>query len=317
MKTPSSSLNALLALGAATLLAACGGGSDSTSGTGTLKLSITDAPVDDADAVWIQFSGIALKREGAAAEFIANPSPATRRINLLEYQQGNVAVMLDNITLEAGRYEWIRLMVDNEPNVRDSYVVVNGQECELRVPSGSESGLKLMRGFTLPAAGSAALTVDFDLRQSLRAPPGQQGNAGACTQGYLLRPTLRLVDDANVGAIAGTVTFDAGTVPLACLPKVYVYQGAVIPDDMEDTTAVLPDVDPYVVASVNIPAGGVAGTYRVGFLPAGSYTAAFTCSDDTTADEAVTFLPTAGQAVTVQNNLVSTVNFAVPVPPAP
>lgn len=223
-------------------------------------------------------------------------------------------MLLDNIPLEAGRYEWIRLMVDNEPNVRDSFVVVGGQECELRVPSGSESGLKLMRGFTLPAAGSAALTVDFDLRQSLHAPPGQQGNAGACTQGYLLRPTLRLVDDANVGAIAGNVTFDAGTVPVSCLPKVYLYQGTVVPDDMEDTTATTPDVDPYVVASVNIPAGAVSGTYRIGFLPAGSYTAAFTCSDDTVADETVTFLPAAGQAVTVQNNLISTVNFAVPVP---
>ena len=100
-------------------------------GTGTLKLNITDAPVDDAEADWIQFSGVALKPEGSAPEIVAIPAPATRRINLLQYQQGMVAVLLDNIPLNAGSYEWVRLIVDNEPNVRDSYVVINGQECEL------------------------------------------------------------------------------------------------------------------------------------------------------------------------------------------
>ena len=82
--------------------------------------------------------------------------------------------------MPAGDYEWIRLIVDNEQDVRDSYVVLtSGEECELRVPSGAESGLKLNRGFTLPADGSVALTIDFDLRKSIHAPPGQQGAAAA------------------------------------------------------------------------------------------------------------------------------------------
>jgi len=75
----------------------------------------------------------------------------------------------------------------------------------LIVPSGAESGLKMNRGFTLPADGSVALTVDFDLRKSLHAPPGQKSMMETCTQGYLLRPTLRLVQDSEVGAIAGTI----------------------------------------------------------------------------------------------------------------
>jgi hypothetical protein len=197
-------------------------------------------------------------------------------------------------------------------NVRDSYIVINGQECELNVPSGAQTGLKMIHPIDVPAAGSLALTVDFDLRQSVHAPPGQA--SGACATGYVLRPTLRLVNDANVGAIDGTVSFEAGAVPLDCKPNVYLYEGAVTPDDMEVTTATSPDVDPYAVVGVDILDASTSGTYRAAFIPAGSYTAAFTCDDDTDDDESLAFVPPEGVPVTVQNNLISTVNFTVPAP---
>lgn len=297
----------------AAVLGGCGGGSDSGSTQGRVSVSLTDAPVDEADQVWLRVTGVAFKPEGSAPEVVQNFSP--RDIDLLQYQQGRVAVLLDNVPFAPGRYQWLRLMVESQPNVRDSYVVVNGQECELRVPSGAESGLKMNRGFDVPAQGSLALTVDFDLRQSLRAPPGQRSGTGACTQGYLLRPTLRLVNNASVGAISGTVSFEGGTVPTGCLPKVYLYEGSVTPDDVEDTTSTTPDVDPLMVIGVNVPQGSTSGTYRAAFVPAGSYTAAFTCSDDTEADESLAFVPAAGKAVTVQNNLISTVDFSVPASP--
>lgn len=309
---------AAIALAAGALASACGGGDGGVAAQsqGTLTVGITDAPVDSADAIYIQVRGLAFKREGAAPERIQNLASGPLSLDLLEYQEGRVAVLLDSVPFEAGRYEWLRLIVDAEPNVRDSYAVVNGQECELRVPSGAESGLKMIRGFTLPENGSLALTIDFDLRQSVHAPPGLRSGVGACTQGYLLRPTLRLLDDANVGAVAGTVSFESGAVPAGCLPKVYLYSGTVAPDDIEATTGANPDVDPVTVAGVRIPEGASSGTYRAAFLPAGAYTAAFTCSDDTEEDETLQFVPEEGSAVTVQNNLISTVNFTVPAPPA-
>jgi hypothetical protein len=141
------------------------------------------------------------------------------------------------------------------------------------------------------------------------------GNGLNCTQGYMLRPVLRLVDDANIGAIAGAVTFDAGTVPANCMPKVYIYEGTVTPDDVEETTAITPDVDPLAVVGVDIPAGATSGSYHAAFLPVGTYTAAFTCDEDTTDDEVLAFTPAAGLPATVQNNLITTVNFAVPATP--
>ncbi|HEY5761286.1 MAG TPA: DUF4382 domain-containing protein [Steroidobacter sp.] len=293
-------------------LAGCGGGGDDPPGEGMVKVSVTDAPLDDASSVVVQFSGVAFKREGEAAEVVRNLSPSVRQIDLLQYQEGRAALLLDDVTLPAGRYEWIRLIVDNQTNVRDSYIVLtNGQECELRVPSGAESGLKLNRGFTLPADGSAALTIDFDLRKSVHAPPGQRGSTPDCTQAYLLRPTLRIVDDANIGAIAGVI--DSDLVPEDCLPKVYVYAGSgITPDDLEEAD-VSGDVDPLLVASVGIENGATDYRYRAAFLPPGPYTVAFTCSDDDpTDDDALTFLES--KQVTVQANLIATADFAPPAP---
>lgn len=293
-------------------LSACGGGDGMSANTGRVSLAITDAPVEDAAAVVVQFSGIAFKREGAAPETVHTFTPSPRSLDLLEYQQGRTAVLLDGITLTAGHYEWIRLIVDNQAAVRDSYVTLKtGEECELRVPSGAESGLKLNRGFDLPADGSVALTIDFDLQQSLHAPPGQHSLSEECTQGYLLRPTLRIVDNANVGAIAGTV--DSTLVGGTCLPKVYIYSGAgVVPDDIEENGAA-GDVDPLVVASVEIRNGDTAYSYRAAFLPPGSYTVAFTCGDDDPAnDDVLTFLT--AQTATVQNNLIAPIDWTPPAP---
>jgi len=51
-----------LGTGALLVLAACGGGGgDGGAKTGMLKLGVTDAPVDVADAVVVQFSGVELK----------------------------------------------------------------------------------------------------------------------------------------------------------------------------------------------------------------------------------------------------------------
>lgn len=291
-------------------LAACGGGDEPENGR--VSLAVTDAPVDDASSVVVQFSGVAFKRAGTAAEVVQNLTPSPRQLDLLQYQQGRAALLLDGVTLPAGDYEWVRLIVDNESGVRDSYIeLTSGEECELRVPSGAESGLKLNRGFTLPADGSIALTIDFDLRQSIHAPAGQQGAAADCTRGYLMRPTLRIVDDANVGAIAGRV--DSALVTEECLPKVYVFSGSgVVPDDIEESGGAAA-VDPLVVASVAIENGSTAYAYRAAFLPPGGYTVAFTCSDDdAAADDVLTFLTP--QDATVQPNVISVVDFTEPAP---
>jgi hypothetical protein len=292
----------------AMLASACGGGGSPAGGT--VDVSLTDMPVDHADQVVLSVSGVAFKPQGSAPEVVENFTP--RAIDLLQYQNGETAILIQDLPMEPERYQWLRLILDTERNVRDSYIVVDGQECELNVPSGAETGLKMHRPIDVPVAGSLALTVDFDLHKSIHSPPGQASDA--CATGYVMRPTLRLVNDAAVGAIDGTVSFESGAVPLDCMPNVYLYEGTVTPDDDEESTDASPDIDSFAVVNVDIPDGSTTGTYRAAFIPAGDYTAAFSCDEDTEADETLAFVPPEGVPVTVNNNVISTVDFVVPAP---
>jgi hypothetical protein len=74
----------------------------------------------------------------------------------------------------AGRYQSIRLLIEAQQNQPSSYIdFASGARYPLYVPSGSESGLKLIRGFTVAAGSNSNFTIDFDLRKSVIAPPGQ------------------------------------------------------------------------------------------------------------------------------------------------
>lgn len=274
-------------------LTACG---DSGEGTGALSLHVTDAPVDGAEKVVVRFRGLELHGPGGTTSLyycpdgngqpivspVSCPALAQRELDLLALNSGASAVLLDAYTLPAGRYSWVRLLVDAEPGIRDSYIVFPSGEFELEIPSEAQSGLKLNRGFTVPAGGHASFTIDFDLRKSVHLP----SSAGAA---YVLRPTLRIVDNVAVGAIAGTVDLAGGT---CAGPAVYVYAGDnATPDDISGKAT-----DPVTTAPVDT----ATGRYRAAFLEAGVYTVALTCAanqDDPLKDDSVAFSGAADVAV--------------------
>lgn len=252
-------------------LYACGGGSDGTATTeqtGSFSLALTDGPVDSANQVVVEFSGVSIKpANGEAIEFMFEEP---RQIDLLQLQGNASAAIITDETVPAGEYEWIRLHVNAEhDNILDSFIELgDGSQLELRVPSGSQTGLKLVRGFTLAADGHADFTIDFDLRKSVTNPPGLSG--------ALLKPALRLIDNLEVGSIAGSV--DANLIAQQCADAgisagaVYVYAGSgVVPTDMSGNES-----DPVTSALVNY---GEAAEYRyeIGFLVEGDYTLAYTC----------------------------------------
>ena len=270
-------------------VAACGGGGGGGGGTGTLTLSITDAPIDDAAAVVVEFTGVELKPAGGGRVVFDFDTP--RQIDLLSLQGNDSTPLLDGVEVPAGDYNWIRLKVNAAKGTLDSYVELEDHsQVSLFIPSGEQSGLKLVSGFTVAQGGIADFTIDFDLRKSVHDPVGQEG--------YFLRPALRLVDNLEVGSISGTVPDSYVNAP-GCSGghAVYLYAGydAVV-DDVGSAN------EPLTSALVVSDSDSGPHHYTIGFVAAGyHYTIAFTCqaaSDDPELDDVIDFVGAANVDVT-------------------
>jgi hypothetical protein len=272
-------------------LTGCGGGG----GSGTMmSLSVGDAPVDGAEKVVVEFSGVELVPGSGAPVTINFAAPRT--IDLLN-DGGTASALLFSQPIPAGAYGQIRLLVTADGDPSHSYIVLSdGSMHGLMVPSGAETGLKLVSGFTVPMSGVVDYTIDFDLRQAIVCPAGQ---SPAC----LLKPVERLVDNTTVGNIQGQV---ANTlVPAGCTPGVYLYAGTVTaPEDM-NSMAAAGDPNQPIASKAPVATSMPPYYYQFTFLAPGTYTLAFTCQaaqdNPDQADAAVTFSPVKTAIVVTAN----------------
>jgi hypothetical protein len=163
--------NLLVAAGASVLIAGCGGGGGSApaeSPTGILNIAITDAPVDVVSKVNVQFTGVTLKPASGDEIEIVFDTP--KDIDLLTLTDGATADLLPDTEVPTGLA--VNAKFDND---FDSYAMTPTGQMELQIPSGSETGLKLVSGFTVTANQSTNLIIDWDLRRALSDPIGQAG----------------------------------------------------------------------------------------------------------------------------------------------
>ena len=297
-----------LACCALPLLAACGGGGP---GSSSMNLGITDGPVDSASSVVVSFTGVELQPSGGGNAITFNFSSA-KTIDLLQEQNGNQASLLSGASVPPGNYDWIRLLVSAAANgtVANSYIEVNGAQYPLIIPSGAQTGLKLVQGFTMAVGQQANFTIDFMLQQSITAPPGQTTSGGL--QEYILKPALRLVNDEQVGTISGSVALATLQGNSTCLPggttgtgplpnaHVYIYTGTLT----SLSSTLTPLVEPEIMESSS------GFSYDQAFLPTGPYTLAVACtSTSSTGATTVAFLPANGVTATVTANQTTPVNF--------
>jgi len=95
-----------------------------------------------------------------------------------------------------------------------------------------------------------------------------------------LRPTVRLVNNIEVGTLTGDVALPEGE---CATPFVFVFDDGVTPNPIE-TGDTPDDDDPIATAMVEERDNGVGPVtydYTVGFLLTGDYVAAFTCDGET------------------------------------
>lgn len=310
---------ALAAIG----LSACNGGGSSSDGasTGTASFDATDAPVDGVDIVKVTFDGIGLKPQTGEMITIDFDEPVTIE-NLLDLTGNASEPILGDTTFPAGQYNFIRLYV--VAGIPDSLVEEEGgQQFDLVVPgqqpqsnSSARRFLQLVTPFVIPAGGNADFTLDFELRKALTKPTGQNH--------YLLRPAVRLINNIEVGTVAGTV---AETLVLDPSCKndlatdegntVYLYAGAdadvgdVNVDvngegdhDSDNTDGISPESNPLTTAEVKQDLETGEYEYLIGFVAEGEYTVAFTCQsllDEPETDEDIAFVGATNITVTADD----------------
>ncbi len=254
--------------------------SDDSSESSQLSLSITDAAIDFAAKVEIEVNGIEIHSNDGTYTF---EFENTRTINLLDLQGSQSESLLTNETVPAGEYQWVRLMVETA-----TITLTEGLTIPLTIPSSDQTGYKLVGGFTLPAHGSADFTLDFDVRKSVTVT-----GAGS----YKMKPTMRMVNNIEVGHIAGNV--DGSLLTANCDVNaslaVYAYEG------LDATTGDEGSTDAPVASSLvdeNFD-------YEIGFLTQGEYTIALTCNADSddveVAGDDLEFVHTANVSVDSKN----------------
>ena len=308
----------LTVLAAASLLAGCGGGGGGggSSQASSLSVSLMDAPVDGVTAVYVKITAMWIKPQGSgpAVQLPMPNGPMT--VNLMGLTDKNAAILVDNAAIAPGSYDWIAMDVAAEQGVRDSYVITStgGEqevETDLRVPSGR---FRLVSGFTVPENQAVKLLFDWDMRQGLVYPPGQNQ--------YFLKPAFRMIDVTAFGALQGTIkaatvgtSLDAtqnscakdNNTDLDVGNVVYVFSGAGVAADDIDGTG-----DPVATIPATRNSAGDY-VYRTLIAP-GTYSVAFTCqagNDDPDTDETGTpneikFLP---EVDVTNTGGISTVDF--------
>ncbi|MBN2178549.1 MAG: DUF4382 domain-containing protein [Deltaproteobacteria bacterium] len=209
-------------------LTACGGGDDeSSSAAGSLALKLTDAATNDYQAVYVTIEEVqvCLDDENDEEEnnwyTVAEPK---RTYNLLELVNG-VQAQLGVTDLDAGRYTQMRLIIGTE--ARDShpyanYIVIVDDEDnphELKVPSGSQTGIKLVSGFEIYENQTTELILDFDASRSVV----KAGNSGK----WILKPVIKVIG-TTVATISGTVTDNEGLGLMGALVSAQFYDGDMI-----------------------------------------------------------------------------------------
>ncbi|MCC5813085.1 MAG: DUF4382 domain-containing protein [Ectothiorhodospiraceae bacterium] len=252
-----------------------GNGGNGGDSNGRLTLSITDAPVDDAEVVGLELTGIELKLvedddEGAIQFLFDQPREIE---NLLDLQGGARDILVQNLSVPPGEYEWITLLfvpdgASGGEILTTSYVqFLGGGWFGLAIPGDPEIGFRLQENFTIPAGEHADLVLDIDLRRAL-VPTDEAGLSSY----YFLRPMMRLVDRQSSGHIEGTVaSLTAGAA--GCTPAVYVFEEGDEPRDVFDNEG------PITTGLVR-QAATTLYRYSIGFLPEGTYDLALTCDAD-------------------------------------
>ena len=219
---------------------------------GHLVIKLTDAPFpfEIIEAATVNIVKVEIRKVCECDEdeypYIELPLPDdSNEFNLLELRNGITADLVE-MGIEPGTYDLIRLYVD-----KAVLKVEDGDEYEVKVPSGEQTGIKIFMDPPLNVVSelTTEVVLDFNLEKSFVL----KGNANtpAGIKGFNFKPVVKAVNNTTEGTLAGEV-FDADTEAL--LPGISVW----IEQDGAEIASASTDEQGYYA----IP-GLIAGFYDV------------------------------------------------------
>ena len=271
-------LNTSLTLTALIVMASilgCQENEGSSTPTGSITIAVTDSPIGDASAVFVQFTGLKLYNMDGSRTEITFDEP--KRVDLLSLQGSLSEEVLTEYSIPAGDYSHITFDIDFDASYLETAAETFNFELSNLRSAGSilkdiliydaDAGSSIVP-FSIQEGLTTDLTFDFDLRKSIFSED--------TSNTYSFSPAIRSVLTNEAGNIAGNVT----SIPSNCVLEnsaIYAYSGR---------NQTLKDIrghssDPISTSSIDTDNGN---SYELGFLHNGDYTLAIACD---AADDAV------------------------------
>lgn len=226
---------------------------------GTLKISITDAPIDadQVKAVNLTITNVEGYQNGNWKAFKNFEQPVG--VNLLAYTGGKSVLLIDQFATP-GEFSSLRLTLNMANrnssliiNPQSNVVFKNGTSTPIYMPEGIAPEVILEKSIGIHSRGVTDITLDFDLRKSIHI-----NDAGE----YVLDPVVRFVDTNKAGHIKASLLNSA--IPEQVVAYAY-RSGTFSANEAQETSE---KVSFYQATS---SAAIIAKHFAIGFLESGNY----------------------------------------------
>lgn len=230
-----------------------------------IDLATVNRPVD-AERITVRIEAVELEDENGGTVRIETDD---REVDLLDFQGADVLRLVDGEEVSAGRYRGMRLIFDE-------------RDAELETDDGTFdiSFTDLQPTATL----DVRLSDDEDEAETLLAVMDLRFSFSRLNNTYRLRQVATAVPTGEAGTLSGTVDEDyveggncAGSEEEGF--AIYLYEGD-RRNQLNDYDSESEATSPLVSAGVERAGDSGDYSYRFRGLPAGQYTAAYTCKAD-------------------------------------